>query len=294
MTSKLTRERLQEIAEDGFLKHGESKELARMALAAMDNEPVEPIWRATKYPVSRPVPGAKLIVWDETGKFVGYGSAVDTSESGVAIQMCDGRRFDSNHELRWQYALQPVPVVDNEPVGWTDEEELRDVNVAGIGYLFGIDREANKFADPRRQIMLYRHAQPALVPDKMIYQDGVLFVLNNDMSSIERGTVAMRAWNACRAAMLQGAENAEPRCGIQTTPALDSFKKNADVRCGNSPANDTNVVKRLAITLPDTSSKAFWSGTGKTETFHPVTYRRWVKEAIERYCAIARIDVEVK
>ncbi|EOD2837391.1 DUF550 domain-containing protein [Raoultella ornithinolytica] len=41
MTSKLTRERLQEIAEDGFLKHGESKELARIALAAMDSEPVE-------------------------------------------------------------------------------------------------------------------------------------------------------------------------------------------------------------------------------------------------------------
>lgn len=39
MTSKLTRERLQEIAEDGFLKHGESKELARIALAAMDSEP---------------------------------------------------------------------------------------------------------------------------------------------------------------------------------------------------------------------------------------------------------------
>lgn len=39
--STITRERLQEIAEDGFLKHGESKELARMALAAMDSEPVE-------------------------------------------------------------------------------------------------------------------------------------------------------------------------------------------------------------------------------------------------------------
>lgn len=40
MTSKLTitRERMQEIAEDGFLKHGESKELARIALAAMDSE----------------------------------------------------------------------------------------------------------------------------------------------------------------------------------------------------------------------------------------------------------------
>lgn len=40
--NQLTRERLQEIAEDGFLKHGESKELARMALAAMDSKPV--VW----------------------------------------------------------------------------------------------------------------------------------------------------------------------------------------------------------------------------------------------------------
>ncbi|EPL1559636.1 hypothetical protein KQR87_004475 [Citrobacter freundii] len=53
-----------------------------------------------------------------------------------------------------------------EPVAWTDEEELRDAKVAGIGYLFGIDKDANKFADPRRQIMLYRHAQPVpVVPD---------------------------------------------------------------------------------------------------------------------------------
>ncbi len=41
--STITRERLQEIAEDGFLKHGESKELARIALAAMDSEPVAEI-----------------------------------------------------------------------------------------------------------------------------------------------------------------------------------------------------------------------------------------------------------
>lgn len=86
----------------------------------------------------------------------------------------------------------------------------------------------------------------------------------------------------------------ESRCGTKDTPALDSLPKNAESRSGNSLANDTNVVERLTITLPDTSSKAFWSGTGKTETFHPVTYRRWVKEAIERYCTIARIDVEVK
>ncbi|HID8728126.1 hypothetical protein [Enterobacter hormaechei] len=55
-----------------------------------------------------------------------------------------------------------------------------------------------------------------------------------------------------------------------------------------------NIGKPLTIKLPDISSKAFWSGTGKNETFHPETYRRWVKEAIETSCTIARVDVEVK
>ena len=73
---------------------------------------------------------------------------------------------------------------------------------------------------------------------------------------------AQEIWNACRAAMLQGA--------------------------------DGNIGKPLTIKLPDISSKAFWSGTGKNETFHPETYCRWVKEAIEISCTIARVDVEVK
>lgn len=79
---------------------------------------------------------------------------------------------------------------DSEPVAWTDEEELRDVNVAGIGYLFGIDREANKFADPRRQIMLYRHAQISVVPDAI--------PVSRD---IDAGYLS--GWNDCRAAMLK-------------------------------------------------------------------------------------------
>ncbi|MDP1189030.1 hypothetical protein Q6309_26960, partial [Klebsiella pneumoniae] len=40
MTSNLTRARRQEIAEDGFLKHGESKQLAPMARAETASEPV--------------------------------------------------------------------------------------------------------------------------------------------------------------------------------------------------------------------------------------------------------------
>ncbi|EGP0733601.1 ATPase, partial [Salmonella enterica] len=53
--------------------------------------------------------------------------------------------------------------------------------------------------------------------------------------------------------------------------------------------NEATYGKQLTITLPDTSSKAFWSGTGKSETFHPETYKRQVKEAIKRACVIAGI-----
>lgn len=58
-------------------------------------------------------------------------------------------------------------------------------------------------------------------------------------------------------------------------------------------ARERGKVDGLHITLPDLSSKAFWSGNGKNEVFHPETYKRWVKEAIERDCIIAGIGVEV-
>ena len=45
--TKITKERLLEIAEDGFLKHGESREMARMLLAGMEQEPVAWMWTKT-------------------------------------------------------------------------------------------------------------------------------------------------------------------------------------------------------------------------------------------------------
>lgn len=54
---------------------------------------------------------------------------------------------------------------DSNPVGWTDEAELRDVEKDGCGYLFKAN-PITPHADPRRVIPLYRHAQPApVVPD---------------------------------------------------------------------------------------------------------------------------------
>lgn len=76
------------------------------------------------------------------------------------------------------------------------------------------------------------------------------------------------------------------------THALDTVQNGVEVAA--MPVNGVTTGKRITITLPDTSSKVFWSGTGKSEIFHPETYKRWTKEAIERYCAIARIEVEVR
>ncbi|SXG98004.1 Eaa1 [Klebsiella variicola] len=59
--------------------------------------------------------------------------------------------------------LQERRKAESEPVGWTDEEELRDVEKSGCGYLF----KANPItlhADPRRVILLYRYAQ--LAPER--------------------------------------------------------------------------------------------------------------------------------
>lgn len=95
MTSKLTRERLQEIAEDGFLKHGESKELARMALAAMNSEPV-----------------AYMHDGEDGTEYNGHN---EFSGGGKGIPL-------------YRHA-QPVPVVPPE-VGWEDvPEEITEDNM---------------------------------------------------------------------------------------------------------------------------------------------------------------------
>ncbi|QFH36964.1 hypothetical protein FR837_16235 [Enterobacter hormaechei] len=158
--------------------------------------------------------------------------------------------------------------LEADVVAWTDEQELRDVEKYGCGYLFTAN-PVTPNADPHRVIKLYAAPPvPVSVPDEATPDNiqmlastfapcGVTYQWDRDECN-----AAADSWNACRAAMLQGA--------------------------------DGNIGKPLTIKLPDISSKAFWSGTGKNEAFHPEIYRRWVKEAIEISCTIARVDVEVK
>ncbi|EIN8656089.1 TPA: DUF551 domain-containing protein [Citrobacter freundii] len=136
---------------------------------------------------------------------------------------------DPNYWLEFEKLAQPGVVLElarialasleAKPVAWTDEEELRDANVAGIGYLFGIEKNANKFADPRRQIMLYRHAQPvpvvppAIEPDYEVIK-AILPTSNPDEYAC---CIAADMWNACRSAMLAAAPQPAPDSEAQIT-----------------------------------------------------------------------------
>ena len=94
--------------------------------------------------------------------------------------------------------LQERRKADSEPVGWTDEEELRDVEKDGCGYLF----KANPISpnsDPRRVIKLYRHAQPA--PVVPTFDEWLQIRGNKPLGWVKD---AMReSYDACRDTMLQ-------------------------------------------------------------------------------------------
>ncbi|WP_105634296.1 hypothetical protein [Cronobacter dublinensis] len=53
-----------------------------------------------------------------------------------------------------------------EPFGWTDEQELRDVNERGCGYLFTVN-PITAHADPRRVIKLYAEPPAPVVIDAL-------------------------------------------------------------------------------------------------------------------------------
>ena len=181
MTSKLTRERLQEIAEDGFLKHGESKELARIALAAMDSEsgclPLDYLqgqkdgleWAAQLAEANHP----------ETGDWL-YDDPIELAKA-----------------IRKGPDMPPAqPVADSEPV-----IVVGDDGGDALSY-----RRLIQSFEPGTK--LYRHAQPATVVPK----DHQIRELVNQLRDIAieyHGTQQLRERIArvLRAAMLNGGKS---------------------------------------------------------------------------------------
>lgn len=68
--------------------------------------------------------------------------------------------WTADYLLNVQKELLALKQAAKNPVAWTDSDELEDANKGYSAYLFGLEGEANKYADPRRKIMLY--AAPVL------------------------------------------------------------------------------------------------------------------------------------
>ncbi|HIC6876334.1 TPA: hypothetical protein ACW5LK_000648 [Salmonella enterica subsp. enterica serovar Aberdeen] len=55
---------------------------------------------AAYFPQERPVSGARVIAWDESGHLLGIGFGRDTRGSSIAI-VVEGKKYDSNHIIHW-------------------------------------------------------------------------------------------------------------------------------------------------------------------------------------------------
>lgn len=183
--STITRERLQEIAEDGFLKHGESKELARIALAAMDSEPV-----FTLEVERADYKGQKL------GNHFGF------------ITLDAARKLEEGNYQLYRHAQQSVvPVSYKEPISFDDWSRKCALQVT---LCYSDFREKAQYIwDSARETM---HVAPVAMPEcfsnavsalESLYRNGQKQGWN------ERYTTDMAyasgVLNACRAAMLAAA-----------------------------------------------------------------------------------------
>ncbi|XFQ64281.1 DUF551 domain-containing protein [Klebsiella pneumoniae] len=166
--STITRERLQEIAEDGFLKQGESKELARIALAAMDSEPHTD---------------------DELSNLLWY-SQEATCHSDPNYY-CEFQRLATPGLIAGiirELQERRKAAMDSKPVAYISKSDFD----AGYPHILA-RRDFNKACT-----MAVYAAQPApVVPDEIKHRIGGLdWGWEGEFN---------RGWNACRAAMLAAA-----------------------------------------------------------------------------------------
>mgnify|MGYP000181908077 CR=1 FL=1 len=98
-------------------------------------------------------------------------------------------------------AKRVLASLEAEAVAWTDEQELRDVEKFGCAYLFTVNPITTN-ADPRRVIKLYTAPPAPVVPEEINVLQAANLVLMLGVLDNGIPTVAMKVWNACRAAMI--------------------------------------------------------------------------------------------
>ena len=196
--STITKERVAGIASgEKCYTHDDVVELARIALASLEAEPV--------------------CVIDQ--------SNLDYLKSGADADVWPASRTEMGDVLLYRTA-PPAPA-NAEPVAWLWSHRKHPSEVTLVRPEDDEMAEVSGWSGWSCQALYSAPPAPVSVPD----------ALADDIDSDDHPLLWSynNGWNACRAAMLQGAENAESRCTIQTAPVLDSLLKKAESRCSNSP-----------------------------------------------------------
>ncbi|EHS8053939.1 DUF551 domain-containing protein [Salmonella enterica subsp. enterica] len=156
----------------------EAAELARIALASLEVAPVGEVSEKRRG-----------LVMDGTVDLGGKSTYRIIKGEKAMKRLPLGTKF---------YIAPPAPVVDADPVVFTDERNLRHI---------AMGRETSLIWGKQNQevgdIPLYRHAQPVpVVPDECPAKIRELMASHSD--ALFNDGDAQEIWNACRTAMLRG------------------------------------------------------------------------------------------
>lgn len=156
----------------------EAAELARIALASLEVAPVGEVSEKRRG-----------LVMDGTVDLGGKSTYRIIKGEKAMKRLPLGTKF---------YIAPPAPVVDADPVVFTDERNLRHI---------ARDRETSLIWGKQNQevgdIPLYRHAKPAPVVPEEIPKGLAGQIVSLLAHNIGDKFLAQKIWNACRAAMLQ-------------------------------------------------------------------------------------------
>lgn len=183
--STITREQLLEIIETDHVQCGEASYLARMALAAMDSEPV------ILYRQVNPVNGMKT-----------YWAELDPEEFRHLKQ-----HTDENAEFMTLYRhAQPAPVVPETAHSSVIAEQLAHV-LSGLKVTDHQRAVISCAVDRLNNVAQLLQLSPSalLVPEILDYQGAK--ELYNYLMTEEETNATVNGWNACRSAMLNGGKS---------------------------------------------------------------------------------------
>ncbi|MFX2589469.1 hypothetical protein [Enterobacter roggenkampii] len=256
ITKEFTKEQLQQIIETDHVQCGEASALARIALASLEAEPAIHRWRRVTVEPYGPYP------W-HYGNFIGFSKPVDWIED------------------EYFYSAPPAPApapapAKAEPVAWLWSHRKHPSEVSLVRPEDDERAEGAHWSGWSCQALYAAPPAPAAMKDHQIRE------LVNELRDIAveyHGTQQLRERIArtIRAAMLQGGENAESRCTIQTAPALDSSPKIAESPSGNSP-----VIPDGWVILPAEPTQAMmnaWLSEVANWRGHAAGYRAMIAAA---------------